>query len=93
MQRLVGGGKPQVAVLDTGCSSGVGSVGHSARQYCTVAGYYPRSSQPAALPENSVLGFSIKSHIFCLDSHDGLSSSKVYVGFASGACQRPYEPG
>ncbi len=43
--------------------------------------------------QKSVFGFSIKSHIFCLDSYDGLNSSKVYVGFASGAYQRPYEPG
>ena len=42
-----------MAVLDTGCSSGVGSIGHSARRYCTVAGHYSRSSQPAAPTENS----------------------------------------
>ena len=36
-----------MAASDTGCSSGVGSVGHSARRYCIVAGHYSRSLQPA----------------------------------------------
>ena len=36
------------------CSHGVERVGHSARRYYTVAGQYSRSSQPAALTENSV---------------------------------------
>ena len=39
--------------VSTGCSSGVGSTGHSARRYCTVARHYSRSSQPAALTESS----------------------------------------
>ena len=42
-----------MAVSDTGRSSGVGSVGYSARRYCMVAGRYSRSSQPAAITENS----------------------------------------
>ena len=42
-----------MAVSHTSCSSGVGSVGHSACRYYTVAGHYSRSSQPAALTENS----------------------------------------
>ena len=42
-----------MAVSDTDCSSGVGSIGHGAHRYCTVAGHYSRSSQPAALTENS----------------------------------------
>ena len=42
-----------MAVSDTGCSSGVGSIGHSARRYCTVAGQYSRSSQPTALTESN----------------------------------------
>ena len=42
-----------MTVYDTGCSSGVGSVGDSACRYCTVAGHYSRSSQSAALTENS----------------------------------------
>ena len=46
-------GKPHVAVLNTGCSSGAGSVEHSAHRYCTVAGHHFRSSQPATLTENS----------------------------------------
>ena len=37
-------------------SGGLGSFGHSARRYCTVAGHYSRSSQPAALTENSASG-------------------------------------
>ena len=37
-------------------SGGLGSFGHSARRYCTVAGHYFRSSQPAALTENSASG-------------------------------------
>ena len=54
----MGGGEPHVAVSDTGCSSGVGNIGHSARRYCTVAGHYSRSSQPAALIETVLLGYS-----------------------------------
>ena len=42
-----------MTVSDTGCFSGVGSIGHSARRYCTVTGHYSRSSQPSALTENS----------------------------------------
>ena len=36
-----------------GCSRDVGSFGHIAHRYCTVAGHYSRSSQPAALTESS----------------------------------------
>ena len=45
-----------MALSNTGCSSDVESVGHSARRYCTVAGHYSRSSQPAALTESSASG-------------------------------------
>ena len=45
-----------VALSNTGGSGGLGSFGHSARRYCTVAGHYSRSSQPAALTETVVLG-------------------------------------
>ena len=71
-------------VSDTGRSSGVGSVGHSARRYCAVAGHYSRSSQPAALTESSA------SYVFCLDSYDGLCTSEA--GFASRAYKRHYKP-
>ena len=54
----MGGGKLHVAVSDTGRSSGVGSIGHSARRHCTLAGQNLRSSQPAALTEISAFGFS-----------------------------------
>ena len=37
-----------MAVSNTDCSSGVGSMGHNACRYCTVAGHYSMSSQPAA---------------------------------------------
>ena len=40
-------------VSDTGRSSGVKSIGHSAHRHCTVAGHYSRSLQPAALTESS----------------------------------------
>ena len=45
------------------CSSGVESVGHSARKYCTVAGHYSRSSQPLERKESSFypVGFYVKS--------------------------------
>ena len=36
-----------MAASDPGFSSGIGSAGHSARRYCTVAGHYSMSSQPA----------------------------------------------
>ena len=39
-----------------GGSRGIGSSGHSARRYCTVAGHYSRSQQPAALTERSAFG-------------------------------------
>ena len=39
-----------------GRSSGIGSSGHSARRYCTVAGHYSRSPQPAARRESSAFG-------------------------------------
>ena len=47
------GDKPHVALLNTGGSGGLGSFGHSAHRYCTVAGHYSRLSRPAALTENS----------------------------------------
>ena len=49
------GDKPHVALSNTGGSGGLGSFGHSAHRHldCTVAGHYCRSSQPAALTENS----------------------------------------
>ena len=50
------GDKPHVALSNTGGSGGLGSFGHSARRYCTVAGHHSRSSQPAALTENSASG-------------------------------------
>ena len=53
MQRLASGDKSHVALSNTGGSGGLGSFGHSARRYCTVAEHYSRSSQPAALIENS----------------------------------------
>ena len=48
-----------MAVLDTACSSGVGSIGHSACRYFTVSGHYSRSSQLAALTENSASGIQL----------------------------------
>ena len=42
-----------MAMSDTGCSSGVRRVEHSASRYCTMAGHYSMSSQPAALTESS----------------------------------------
>ena len=74
-----------MAVSDTGCFSDVGSTGHSARRYCTMTGHYSRLSQPAAITEDSA-----SSRVFCLNSHDGLSTSEA--GFDSGAYERPYEP-
>ena len=50
------GHKPHVALPNTGGSGGLGSFGHSARRYCTVAEHYSRLSQPAALTENSASG-------------------------------------
>ena len=50
-----------MTVLNIGGSSGVGSFGHSAHRYCTVAGHYSRSSQPAALTENSASASWIQS--------------------------------
>ena len=41
------------------CSSGVESVGYSARKYCTVAGHYSRSSQPLERKESSFLSSRI----------------------------------
>ena len=45
-----------ITTHNTGGSGGLGSFGHSARRYCTVAGHYARSSQPAALTENGASG-------------------------------------
>ena len=45
-----------VAMSNPGGSRGIGSSGHSARRYCTVAGHYSRSPQPAALTESSAFG-------------------------------------
>ena len=45
-----------VALPSTGGSSGLGNFGHSARRYCMMAGYFSRSSKPAALTENSASG-------------------------------------
>ena len=56
VQRLASGHKPHVALLNTGGSGRLGSFEHSARKYCTVAGHYSRSSQSAALTENSASG-------------------------------------
>ena len=53
-----------MAVPDTGFSSGVESFGHSARRYCAVAGYYSRSSQPAAL---TVLSARIQEPSACTE--------------------------
>ena len=50
------GDKPHVALSNTGGSGGLGSFGHSARRYFTVAGHCSRSSQRAALTENSASG-------------------------------------
>ena len=80
-------------MLDTCCSSGVENGGHSAHSYFTVAGHYSRLSQPAALTENSaswIQSDPTQSHVFCLDSHDGLSTSEAV--FASSSYKRLYEP-
>ena len=45
-----------MVLSNTGGSGGLGSFGHSACRYCTVAGHYSRSSQPAELTENSASG-------------------------------------
>ena len=50
------GDKPRVAFWNNVGSGGLGRLGHSARRYCTVAGHYSRSSQSAALTENSASG-------------------------------------
>ena len=50
------GDKPHVALSNTGGSGGLRSFGHSAHKYCAVAGHYSRSSQLAALTENSASG-------------------------------------
>ena len=58
-----------------------------------VAGHYSRSSQPAALTQNSASGIysdPSQSHVFFLESRDGLSISEA--GFASGTCNRLYKP-
>ena len=47
-----------MVVLNTSCSSGVGSIRQNAHKYCAVAGHYSRSSQPTALTETVLLGFS-----------------------------------
>ena len=47
---------PACATVLSVCGHGagnLGSSGHSARRYCTVAGHYSRSPQPAALTESS----------------------------------------
>ena len=54
--RPAGGGMPHVAMSNPGGCRGIGSSGHSASRYCTVAGHYSRSSQPAALTESSAFG-------------------------------------
>ena len=43
-----------MAMSNPGGSRGIGSSGHS--RYCTVAGHYSRSPQPAALTESSAFG-------------------------------------
>ena len=81
-----------MALSDTGGSGDLESFGHSARRYCTVAGHYSRSLQPAALTEQcfwDLLGSFVK-FVFFLDRCDGLSTSEA--GFASGACNRLYKP-
>ena len=47
-----------MAVLDTGCSSSVGSVGHSARRYCTVADIIPGHHNLQHLQRRVLLGSS-----------------------------------
>ena len=82
-----------MALSNTGGSGGLGSFGHSASKYCTVAGHYSRSSQPTALTKNSASGSysdPSSSHVFFLDSCDGLSTSEAR--FASGTCNRLYKP-
>ena len=37
IRKLAGGDKPHVSASDIGCSSGVGSIGHSVCVYCMVA--------------------------------------------------------
>ena len=44
-----------------GGSSGLGRFEHRAHRYCTVAGHYSRSPQPAALTENGVSGICSSS--------------------------------
>ena len=56
------------------------SIGYSAHRHCTVAGLHSRSSQSAALTDNSASWIQLDpaySHVFCLDSHDGLSTSEA----------------
>ena len=75
-----------MALSNTGGSDGLGRFEHSARRYCTVAGHYSRSSQSAALTENSaseIYSDLLQSHVFLLDSRDALSTSET--GFTSGA--------
>ena len=72
-----------MALSNTGGSGGLGSFGHSAPRYCTVAGHYSRSSQPAALQKQcfwDLLGSFVKS---CLLSEPG---------FTSGTFNRLYKP-
>ena len=45
-----------MAMSNPGGSRDNGSSGHSACRYCTVAGHYSRSPQPAALTESSAFG-------------------------------------
>ena len=58
-----------------------------------VTGHYSRPSQPEALTEDSaswIQSDHSQGHVFCLDSHDGLSNSEA--GFASGAYEKFCEP-
>ena len=61
--------------------------------YCIVTEQCSRSSQPAALTENSsswIQSDPMSSRVSSLDSHNGLNTFEA--GFASGAYERPYEP-
>ena len=54
--RLAGGDTPHVAMSGPCGFRGLGSFGHSACRYCTVAGHYSGSPQPAARTESSASG-------------------------------------
>ena len=78
-----------MAASDTGCSSSVGRVGHSAGSIAwwldIIPGYRNRQTEEKTV----LLGSSriLRSHVFCLDNHGNLTTSEA--GFASGSYERP----